>query len=628
MTGTSVFSKKNVYLFFILVFILSLFISPFILPLSIMSPFLNGPLLWLYGVTGIMLLVTALMLFTHRPLYVVVIKPNMPDILIGITLFYILIQQYFLNQPIYFTNKLLAYVCLTFVYFILKFYVSTLKHNRFKTFTAILISVILIITFVSCWYGLLQLYDILPGVNPDFKVTGNFYNPARYANYLVALLPFCISAVFLFPDDSKWYTVVKYTSAMVSLTGILVLPVTNTRAAWLGLSAAICVILYCRYKARAVKLLRNVWLMSSILIAGVFVIFLLYRLKPESASGRVTIWEISGTIVKQNPITGIGYGNFEAGYDNYQAKYFSESLYNEQKVQRADVVRYAYNVFLQVLCEQGLIGLILFVSLLYFLVAQAFFLNEKENKYGVFLTVASISSIIAILVCGQTSYPFDIVSVSIIFFINMALLSGINTNVSQQVNTNDNNKLLVLKVNVLRIVGVFSLGCSGIVFYFAETKFIAYKTVMETTYYNLNSNDISKVFPTLKSDIDFINIYSKKLLEEKKDKEVIKVLEGSRYMLMYPELYLTLAQAYAATDQYSRAEASFKTASNMVPNRFYSKYLWAKFYYETKQFNKAFNLSKIILTMKVKIPSSDVDEIKSKTKTILMECQKILNQNK
>lgn len=351
--------------------------------------------------------------------------------------------------------------------------------------------------------------------------------------------------------------------------------------------------------------------------------FILYKMKPASAGGRLTIWEISMGIVKENPFTGIGYGSFGGAYGNYQARYFAEAPYNEQKAQGADVVRYAYNVFLQMLCEQGIIGLILFLLLLSSIIPKENYKGEIANTYGKFLTIGSWSSILAILVCGQFSYPFDILPVLVIFFINMGLLAGVKaTQLKGSRFLGLDFKKFVIKRYALKLIGTFLLISAALLFYVLKQKHIAYKTWLELSS-GSSSTDLQSIYQLLKDDIDFLNLFSQKLLDEKKYNEVINILENSKNSLMYPNFYFNLAQAYAATNQYDKADSNFKFASDMIPNRFYSKFLWLQFYYDTKQYNRAIELSENILNMKVKVPSSAVNEIRYKTQEILTECENL-----
>ena len=316
-----------------------------------------------------------------------------------------------------------------------------------------------------------------------------------------------------------------------------------------------------------------------------------------------------------NPIIGVGYGNFEGQYGSYQAKYFANNPHNSQVAEMADIVRYPYNIFLQILCEQGVIGLTLFLLLLLLIIHLAVNSVKHKNKFKLFLSLATFSSIISICVCGQTSYPFDIIPVYIIFFISLSIFIGINVNNSSIV-------ILKAKATTVAISSMIILGCYFLVL--SNQKFSAYKRWRYLSFNSMDSYAISNIYPILQGDIDFLHFYSKALLKDGEYLKGIAIMENSKKLLAYPELHLTLAQLYDGAGQYKNAESSFKTACNMVPNRFHSKYLKAKFYYHNKQFIKAAETAKQILNMKVKIPSKTIDKIKADTEILLLQSQKQL----
>lgn len=620
MFKVSDFDPGSIYSRITVLLMLLCLIAPFVHPYNLMAVFVTGPRLWFYLITGLLLVMTAVKLI-HLKDRIAMPAVTAADILLVLTLIYLLARQYCLHHPVFFTDKLTVYCCLTFLYLILRVHISSVRKISLKGFTLIFAAAVLLITLVLCCYGLLQLYQVLDSNNDNFKVTGPFYNPARYANYLVALLPFSAAAYFLFPEESRYGDSIKYAALAVCLTGILVLPVTYTRAAWVGMCAALVVILFYKYKRHVNQLVNSYRSIILFIVAAAGILFLLYKLKPASASGRLLIWEVSMDIVKDHPITGIGYGNFEGRYGLYQARYFGTHDDDEQKVMIADVVRYPYNLFLQVLCEQGLIGLMLFVLLCFFIVRRGILSEKIADKYERYIAAASFSSLISILVCGQASYPFDILPVLIVFFISTGLLMATNNSIQPEKQLPGLNRRW-LNPHLVKSFAPLLLACAALLFNETWTKLNAYKRWPLLS--NSGSEECVPLYGTLKDDIDFLNFYSKKLLDEKKYNTVITELSKSSHLLTFPSFYLSLAEAYAAVGEREKAEGHFKIAADMVPNRFYSRYLWLKFYEDTHQWEKAGRLSESILTMKIKVPSKAVDEIRAQTLVIRNKMQERL----
>ena len=84
----------------------------------------------------------------------------------------------------------------------------------------------------------------------------------------------------------------------------------------------------------------------------------------SSLASRFTIWKSAGLMIENNPLFGIGPGNFQEKYLEYQ-KYFPPYL--EWSVPQP------HNIFLAFWLESGLVGLIGFVILLFY-----FFRDNKK----------------------------------------------------------------------------------------------------------------------------------------------------------------------------------------------------------------------------------------------------------
>lgn len=66
----------------------------------------------------------------------------------------------------------------------------------------------------------------------------------------------------------------------------------------------------------------------------------------DMTMGRTRYWELAWQLFKENPLTGIGWGRF---------RLYTESMYRKKME--------AHNVFLQLLCENGIFGLVAFLAM-------------------------------------------------------------------------------------------------------------------------------------------------------------------------------------------------------------------------------------------------------------------------
>ena len=144
-------------------------------------------------------------------------------------------------------------------------------------------------------------------------------------------------------------------------------------------------------------------------------------LKKDSANGRALIWKVSATIIKENPLFGIGFNKFESDYLNYQEQYFASGKGTAQEEYLADNIHWAFNEFILITAEFGIVGLVLFL-LWIALTLQGLRKNIKSRFYRTVL-----ASLITFLCFACFSYPFYSSPHTVMFVVIMALLSSYNT---------------------------------------------------------------------------------------------------------------------------------------------------------------------------------------------------------
>ncbi len=475
-------------------------------------------------------------------------------------------------------------------------------------------------------YGLMQLYGLLPSNNPDFKVTGPFYNPARYAGYLAALLPFCLSGYFFYPQKGVWRALVVNMWAVACLSAILVLPGTLERSAWLGIIAFAAVLIFYRYRPLSKRYSQRKCTIPVLVLAALILIYSFYSIKPQSALGRLTIWKIRGRIVRVHPWFGIGYGNFEYQYDTYQAGYYANNPPDLSKVQNADVISMPYNIFLQVLCEEGIAGLLFFITFLAAILFQFSRSATTENDSNLSLKLASIGVVISTLVAGLTSYLFDILPVMVISFVALGTLSGLESRIA---NKSPHAPTISKGLGISRIsLIIFSITFSATMLVNASTRLKAYKQWKGLAVTHASSGALAALLPVSKGDLEFIEYYLNMLMEEKAYVKAIDLYKQTGYLWNYPTMYADLAEAYATLGQNKAAEKYFKLASNMVPDKFYFKDKLMLFYYDSRQYESAADLAEQILKMKAKVPSAMVSNLMEHAKEMVKKTENTLPAGK
>jgi tetratricopeptide (TPR) repeat protein len=470
-------------------------------------------------------------------------------------------------------------------------------------------------------YGNLQLHGFTTSFHAGFPLTGSFFNPGPYSGYLGAVFPGSLG-IYLYADrlvndNYRWMVGPLKQLSLATCGGILlVLSAAQSRAAWLGVIVSAFFLLYHWYQwnkylmrlldkpvKRAVAI-GFCAMFSLALLAGI------YLLRKDSADGRVLIWKASWGLVKDNPLFGLGFDRFRGSYMEAQADYLRQYPSDPASALADDVV-YAFNEGILLLTEQGLTGLSIFTAVL----ILCFRINAGKISAGGRIAQAGLLSM---LVFGMFSYPSQILPIKLSGVMYLAIL------------TRESDLLFSLKIPQIRTFGLFLFKLSlllvtvfgGIKLYGFYRALGDWKEAMEL--YNLGNYETSTgkyrdALPYFGREGEFLINYGKALSVSKQDKDAILILEYAKQYAGNTILQTTLGDSYKALGLYREAEQAYQLAVDMLPDRFYARYLMAKLYSETGQTEKLLPIARYLLEKDPKIPSSAVDEIKAEMNLILRQ---------
>lgn len=221
----------------------------------------------------------------------------------------------------------------------------------------------------------------------DGRLSGFFNSP----NYLAMQLAPAIIIFFALFYSKKLSRQKKYL-LFFSLPFILLsFYLTYSYAAWLAVALSILSILSVQ-KEICIKICIIILIFFSLQFSSEKFNDLINFDKRSSISSRLIIWRSSEKILQDNFVFGIGPGNFQEKYLEYQ-KYFP--LYLEW------AVPHPHNIYLAFWLSGGLLGIIGFLSLIFFWLRKAF--GQKEKS---FFLLASIGIMLYILLHGffDTTY--------------------------------------------------------------------------------------------------------------------------------------------------------------------------------------------------------------------------------
>ena len=453
----------------------------------------------------------------------------------------------------------------------------------------ILLFVFLVIGgLIQVAYGELQLFNFYPALNPNFPITGSFFNPGPYSGYLTAVFPIALGFYFFIDhwehkDITPYRNLIKNIASVTALGVILVLSVTASRAAWLALIFSSGFLLFFRFRwnskfreVLSTPIKRTIGISLGLVIVAVFGISL-YYLKKDSADGRTLIWKASWEMIRENPLTGLGFDRFQAGYMESQAAWFRNNP-NDPAAPLADDVVYAFNEGVQLLVEQGLLGFGLVLLLLF----AVFKIQGSLENPEIWIAKAGL---VSILVFGMFSYPSHILPIKICGIFYLAILAG-----RSQVWLDwriyiyrKASKGFILVLSLLLALGAFVISNR---LYKAVKEWNCAYSLYQGGAFALAVDSYKKVLPMFDQNGEFLTNYGKALSMAGKYKEAIFILESAKKYLGNSVIQTTLGDSYVALGMYEKAETAYQLAADMLPGRFYPRYLLVKLYASTGAWDK------------------------------------------
>jgi O-antigen polymerase len=547
------------------------------------------------------------------------------DIALFVLVLYITLNRYFIQSHYGFSIRYIELLGLSFLYVVLRS--IGLKNHSWLLLCVVFSGI------MQAVYGNLQLLGYYPSNHSGFKMTGSFFNPGPYAGFLVSVWAVALG-MYLFKEDiikqiqqkqknnSPFLNeVIKYTFEYIPLLGIIsisiVLPALQSRASWIAVVVSSLVLLELRYsvfkklfkKANAFKKTIVAVLFLGIVAAGLFGV---YIFKKRSSDGRAFIWKVTTEMIIDHPIFGLGFDRFNANYMNYQAQYFERNGETPEALV-ADNTYYAFNEVLQLVSENGFIGLVLLLTLIY-----VFFQTKIKEGFQLQSFIAK-TALLSIGIFACFSYPMQILPIKIILIMALALLACLDLNVfelklSQNSILYDTYKisflLFSLSVIINQSTNINILDKGFKTWKLASEPFDDYETVLK---------DYETAYPIFKNQGDFLMGYGKTLSLAGKNTQAITILEEAKQYLNTTVIQTALGDAYKETKQYKEAEKAYQDAHNMSPSKFYPMYLLVKLYDESNNEKKAVEIANNILNKKIKIPSTAIKEIREEMKKILIK---------
>ena len=487
-------------------------------------------------------------------------------------------------------------IVMLIIYFIVRTSSNLLTHF----FAPILFSFFFL---VELYIGIKQAFINRNVLNLYLAVQGSLNNSGIYSIFLVINLPFLAYTLSLL----KTKEIKNIISIIGSLLVLFILLITQSRTAVIMIILlGICVLSYQKkYRSESAFFQKNkkTILIISISVLIICVAFFSFYIKRESAFGRLLIWQITLEHITDTFFTGIGLGNFPMRYTQWQIAYFAAHP-NPVKSYflNADETHVAFNEYLQFLSEIGVFVFVCFVLL--FLII--FRVSVQRNFNFLFTTKTTLS---LILFSALFSYPLHCTSISFVFVFSIASLSKASLIRLPELKARINYKIFA-------IFFLFSILSILILKSIKQTQLIAKWEALREDYF-LSPNEIkteyAALYPFLNTNGKFLLDFGERLTNINKLKDATNILEASKKFYISYRTFISTADANYKSNNILETIKNLELATNLIPSRFYPKYILVKLYFESGDTIKAKQLSNVILTMPVKKMSSEIIAIKNET---------------
>ncbi|MBN1115632.1 MAG: O-antigen ligase family protein [Bacteroidales bacterium] len=535
------------------------------------------------------------------------------DIILLIYFLYITTNSFItLGNPLFnirYINVLLLY----FLYFLIRFLSSVPDYQR--NFIQTVFGVLIILGVIQQIYGILQYTGVIKNLQLEFRIGGAFGNPGPYANFLSLFVPIYLSYI-LFGEKKN----LKYFAWAGLVLSLIVLPLTMARTAWIAsLVSVVYVVLhqktiYTRISNLFNTLYKRIIAFVLLVIISVSAIVFLTSFKEDSASGRLFIWKVTVQMILDKPILGHGFNSYTAVHNDYQADYFRANPDDTENAFLADGINYAFNEYLQIASETGLIGLALFLSVFILIILNKIHRKSEEHS---FVHIASEGLLIALLIDSFFSYPLQ----------NPVIYAICLFAVAVQVSTGKSLKNFSFKVNKKLYKGLafvfISLFIGFVILsfkrYYAEKEWVkAFQLVRERKYDEAQVK-YAKLYPVMKYSQFFLFNYGAELSVMGKYRESIDVLDETRSKLNDSDYWIYRGNSLEALGDFAKAVECYEQASYIMPIKFYPKYRIALLFDKLGDIEMALSYAHEIADMKVKVESDIVKNIRQEMETYIVE---------
>jgi len=318
-------------------------------------------------------------------------------------------------------------------YFFIYFLILDNTRNR-KEFDSFII-LFFITSFLVSIYTLFHYYGVISYLKEFGPVISTIGQKNWISNYLALIFPIMFSYFLL--EKAKRINIIYFIILSIIYAALMIC---QSRGIWISISLTSIFAIYIILKFKLVKTFKEnkKWLI--LLILTFTIITIIYSTdnplnksaitvkeramstfdeKDPSINTRLLIWGTTLDMIKDGPILGSGIGTFKINYLNYQAEFLQD---NPDYIKYWGHAREVHNEYLQMWAELGIIGLGIFLSILFiFYNIIRKYLKKENNKKKKIIVFGLLLGIICFLIHSLFTFPLHVPALGSAFFVILGL---------------------------------------------------------------------------------------------------------------------------------------------------------------------------------------------------------------
>lgn len=450
--------------------------------------------------------------------------------------------------------------------------------------------------------GMAQIYGFTYSHHSLFNLTGTFFNPGPYSGYLAIMLPWALHVALHNRKLTGHY------AWLCVLVICVVLPAGKSRSAWIAALIGSAWVMVCYYKTSIISYVRQYpKRTATMLLAGLLLltggVHSMYNFKKDSADGRLLMWKVSAQIIRGQRGLGVGAGHFPEAFAEAQASYLKHASSQEKWV--AGCPEYAFNEYLQIAVELGILPLLLFLGV----GGGAFLMAVRTKQSGI------AGALIAFAIFAFSSYPLQLPDFWILWvcLCTLAIPTEYET---------ENCRVSVQRVG---IIGMFL--CSLFICISAADRYKAYeqwkqlKILHNNKAYEAATKGYVTLYDILKNNPKYLFEAAQCLNHSKRQEEGSLYLRQAVRYSSDPMIRYVLAKNEQEAGNYTEAERQLLHAIDILPERIYPYYLLFNLYTDSAYFQteKLISVADSVLYKKPKVENQAIQEMRERVRKKLKE---------